>query len=212
MSVARFLWSPGDEAAGGGRIGPAVAALVVTALAQGAAMRMLLDRPEFPSGGGPELGATWRVATEIAIVSVAAWFMRTTLLEIALDFRRKQRNMRPLLRATAWIGAGAAALATLWILAMVALLPQKAPPPPPPGHPEQMQTSPNVWIMLVPVWIAWLARAAWDGLAAARLYAKPRALAVPLSFVFGLVSLIVAFVAICFVNAGFLRIGDAFRQ
>lgn len=184
--------APGAQAALGRAALPAVLVYGAAVLVQGAALRSMIDGPDFP-WDGPPIGGVAEVAVSLAAVSVAAWFMRTTLLEIALDFRRKQRNMRPLLRATALLGAAAAGAAALWGLAVAVF------------HVR------GVALILLPLPALWLARSVGEGWAAARLYGKPPAVTVPLALAFGLVTLVVAFVAVCSVNSGYLRVVESFR-
>ncbi|NUN51148.1 MAG: hypothetical protein HUU15_20275, partial [Candidatus Brocadiae bacterium] len=65
--------------------------------------------------------------------------------------------------------------------------------------------------ILLPLPAIWSARAACEGLAAARLYGKPLLVAVLLAVVAGGASLLVAFVALCSVESGYGRIVDAFK-
>ncbi len=213
---ARFLWSPGDAAAEGGRVGPAASACALAAFAQGVALKMVVERPEFSHKDAPPVAAGWwSVGASVACVALAAWFIRATLMELTLDFRRKSRNMRPTLRATGWVSALAAAIGALWGFAAVLLVPKGAPPVITfkEGDPVTHATvAATLWVLTVPFAALWLWRAVWEGRAAARLYGKPVALGVAVSIAAGLVALLLAFIAVPSASAQYDRISHAFSR
>lgn len=213
---ARFLWSPGDGAAEGGRVGPAASACALAAFAQGIALKLIVERPEFSHKDAPPVAAGWwSVGASVACVALAAWFIRSTLMELALDFRRKNRNMRPMLRSTGWVSAFAAGIGALWGFAAVLLVPKGAPPVITftEGDPRTQATvAATLWVLTVPFAAFWLWRAVWEGRAAARLYGKPVALTVAVSIAAGVVALLLAFIAVPSAAAQYDRISNAFSR
>jgi hypothetical protein len=211
VSALRFLWSPGAAAAEEGRVGPAAVAFAAAAFAQGALMKPLMERKEFASGGGPPMGSVVAVAASVGAVILASWFMRTTLLELAMDWKRAHRNMRPMLRATAWLGCGAAVASALWAAVAMMSVPEAAPKLISVGGVPTPDPPPSVWILLVPFAGLWMLRAVWEGLAAAKLYNWRAFPAVAVAGATGLFSLVVAFIAVCSVDAGYLRLVESFK-
>lgn len=213
---ARFLRSPGEAAAEGGRVGPAATACALAAFAQGVALKLVVERPEFAHTDAPPVSASWwSVGASVACVAMAAWFIRSTLVELALDFRRKARNMRSTMRATGWISALAGAAGAAWGFAAVALVPKGAPPVITwkEGDPTtQAQVAGTLWVLTVPFALFWLWRAVWEGRAAAKLYGKPVALAVAVSLAAGLGALLLAFIAVPSAVAQLDRVSNAFSR
>jgi hypothetical protein len=212
----RFVWSPGEAAAEGGRVATAASACATAAFAQGVALKMIVERPEFSHKDAPSVAANWwSVGASVACVALAAWFIRGTLIELALDLKRKQRNMRSTLRATAWISAIAAAIGATWGFSAVAIVPKGAPPVIEfkEGDPTTKATvAPTLWVLTVPFAAIWVWRATWEGRAAARLYGKPVWLAVTVSLAAGLVALLLAFIAVPSAAAQYDRITHAFSR
>ncbi|KAF0239832.1 MAG: hypothetical protein FD180_5153, partial [Planctomycetota bacterium] len=182
----------------------------------GAALKMIVERPEFSHKDAPPVSAGyWAVGASVACVALAAWFIRATLIELTLDLKRKQRNMRSTLRATAWIAALAAGIGAAWGFAAVAAVPKGAPPVIEfkEGDPTTKATvAPTLWVLTVPFAVIWAWRAVWDGRAAAKLYGKPVWLAVLVSVAAGLVALLLAFIAVPSAAAQYDRITHAFSK
>lgn len=235
MGAVRFVWSPGEAAAEPGRVIPAAAALAAATFFEGAALKAILERPEFtPAKRTPEQkaaddakslqrvedapavkGAWWQVGGSFVAVALLAWFVRSTVLEIALDFNRKQKNMRPVLRATGWITAIAAAAGALWGLLALVAVPKGASPLIFYKEGESWTDAtiaPTVWVLTVPFAIFWAWRAFWEGRAAAKLYGKPAPLAVALSFGAGLMALGLAMFIVTTLSAQYDRITHAFSR
>ncbi|MEK7467458.1 MAG: hypothetical protein AAB074_08595 [Planctomycetota bacterium] len=212
----RFLWNPGEAAAEGGRVATAASACAAAAFAQGVALKLIVERPEFSHKDAPPVSASWwAVGASVACVALAAWFIRATLIELVLDLKRKQRNMRATLRATALISALAAAIGATWGFAAVAVVPKGAPPVIEfkEGDPATKATvAPTLWVLTVPFAAIWAWRAAWEGRAAAKLYGKPAWLAILVSLAAGLAALLLAFIAVPSAAAQYDRISHAFSR
>lgn len=215
MNPARFLWSPGEAAAQGGRPFPGAMACAVASFAQGVTLKWIVERPEFTHKDSPPVDASWwAVGASVACVALVAWFIRSTTIELALDFRRKQRNMRPTLRASAWITAIAASMGALWGAVAMVAVPKGAQPiiKFAEGSPlTEAHVAPQLWVLTVPFLIFWIWRAIWEGRAAAKLYGRPAPLTIAVSFAAGLVALLLAFIAVPTITAQYDRIAHAFR-
>ncbi|MCE9583979.1 MAG: hypothetical protein K8T20_15960 [Planctomycetes bacterium] len=215
MGAARFLWSPGAAAAEGGRVWPAAAACAAAAFAQGAALKCVLLRPEFSHQDSPPIpDPWWAVGLNVALVALLAWFIRSTVLEIALDWPRKLRNMRPNLRAEAWISAIAGTMGALWGFVAVLAVPRGASPviiSTPDSPLTEAHVAPTLWVLILPFAAFWIWRAVWDGRAAAKLYGRSAILTVAASLVAGFFALLFAFYAVTSATAQYDRISHAFR-